>query len=60
MLVVAEQLRVSATPSAASKLSLMTVGQLAVMDCYSCLMHLTSGTPQPTVAKRLSSCHARL
>lgn len=32
------------TPATLSKVSMLTIGQQAIMDAYLCLMHLTVGT----------------
>ena len=37
------QMEATATQAAVAKVSLLTVGQQAIMDAYLCLLHLTTG-----------------
>ena len=41
------QMEATATQAAVAKVSLLTVGQQAIMDAYLCLLHLTTGAPRP-------------
>jgi hypothetical protein len=43
VLLLLKQLQHSNTQAAAAKLSIITVGQQAVLDSYTCLLHLTGG-----------------
>lgn len=40
------QIEAASSPVLISKISLLTVGQQAIMDAYLCLLHLTTGTVQ--------------
>ena len=37
------QMEATGTQAAVAKVSLLTVGQQAIMDAYLCLLHLTTG-----------------
>ncbi|KAK9820806.1 hypothetical protein WJX74_006344 [Apatococcus lobatus] len=43
VLLLIRQMEATSTPALASKVSLITIGQQAVMDSYLCLLHLTTG-----------------
>ena len=44
VLLLLRQMEATNTQSTATKLSLLMLGQQAVMDAYLCLLHLTTGT----------------
>lgn len=59
VLLLIKQMEATNTPALASKVSLVTIGQQAVMDSYLCLLHLTTGTSSTPTAdvsqKKLNS-----
>lgn len=44
------QMEATGTQAAVAKVSLLTVGQQAIMDAYLCLLHLTTGARAPAAA----------
>lgn len=43
VLLLIRQMESTTTPATLSKVSMLTIGQQAIMDAYLCLMHLTVG-----------------
>ena len=43
MVLLIRQMEATGTQAAVAKVSLLTVGQQAIMDAYLCLLHLTTG-----------------
>lgn len=53
------QMEATATQAAVAKVSLLTVGQQAIMDAYLCLLHLTTGVlslKSDCISIRVVSC----
>ena len=50
MVLLIRQMEATGTQAAVAKVSLLTVGQQAIMDAYLCLLHLTTGAPRPTLS----------
>lgn len=49
MLLLLRQMESTSTPATASKVSLLMLGQQAVIDAYLCLLHLTTGMTRPAL-----------
>ena len=43
------QMEATGTQALMSKVSLLTIGQQAIMDAYLCLLHLTTGVPEDSM-----------
>ncbi len=55
-----QQMALTDTQASASRVSLLTIGQQAIMDAYLCLLHLTTGKPQLWPVPRMAGLLAAL